>query len=135
MTSLKMLLFLIFTILTSFSFSQVQRKTRPLGLKDTVEVVKGSDEMDKKEMMRELNLTREQKIKMKEIRQSGKAKKETIDNDDTLTPEQKKEKLKELRKEQLQKVQAILTVEQREQMRAMRQSGNIKKESNNKAAN
>ena len=135
MASLKMLLLLIFTILTSFSFSQVQRKTRPLGLKDTVEVVKGSDEMDKKEMMRELNLTREQKIKMKEIRQSGKAKKETIDNDDTLTPEQKKEKLKELRKEQLQKVQAILTVEQREQMRAMRQSGNIKKESNNKAAN
>ena len=135
MTSLKMLLFLIFTILTSFSFSQVQRKTRPSGLKDTVAVVKGSDEMDKKEMMGELNLTREQKIKMKEIRQSGKVKKETIDNDDTLTPEQKKEKLKELRKEQVQKVQSILTVEQREQMRAMRQNGNLKKEGNNKADN
>ena len=72
-------------------------------------------------MFRELDLTREQKIKMKEINQSMKASRETIENDTTLSETEKKTKLRALKKEQIQKIQAILTEEQKNKFRQMRE--------------
>ncbi|MEP7163809.1 MAG: hypothetical protein ABI741_03895 [Ferruginibacter sp.] len=74
----------------------------------------------RKEIFRELDLTKEQKVKMKEINQSMKASKETIENDAALSDPQKKEKLKTLRKEQAIKIQAILTEEQKIKFRELK---------------
>ena len=70
----------------------------------------------KKEMMQTLNLTKEQRGQMKEFHQSMKQKKEAVAGDQSLTESQKKEKLKELHKEQKEKMNSILTPEQREKM-------------------
>ena len=66
------------------------------------------------EMIRELNLTKTQKVQLRDLHQSMKANKEAIESDQTLTDDQKKEKLKEARKEQMQKINGMLTPEQRE---------------------
>ena len=44
-----------------------------------------ADKQTRKERMKELDLTREQKIKMKEIMQSGKAAKDAIENNTQLS--------------------------------------------------
>jgi Spy/CpxP family protein refolding chaperone len=86
------------------------------------------DRAEKKDLLKELDLTKEQKSKLKEIRQSGKAKKEAVENNDQLSESEKKTKLKELQKEQAQNIQAILTDEQKEKLKAKRQEA--KKEKN-----
>lgn len=128
---------LAFALFTSVSFSQIQRKVKPAAIKDSGAVADvNNDKSGRKEMMEELNLTKEQKIKMKEIRKVGKEQRDNIDSDDKLTADQKQMKLHELRREQLQKVQAILTPEQNERIKAMRQSktkigGNADKKEDN----
>ena len=71
-------------------------------------------------MFRELDLSKEQKVKLKEINQSMKASKEAIENDTALSETAKKEKLRSLRKEQAFKIQAILTEEQKIKFRELR---------------
>ena len=71
-------------------------------------------------MLKELDLSREQKIKLKELRQSMKEKKEAIENDDKLSGPEKETKLKELRKEQAKNTMSILTPEQKVKMLKMR---------------
>ena len=71
-------------------------------------------------MFRELDLTKEQRAKMKEINQSMKTSKEAIENDATLSETEKKQKLKTLRKEQAVKIQEILTEEQKIKFRELR---------------
>ena len=78
------------------------------------------DKQTRKERLKELDLTKEQKGKMKEIVQAGKAAKEAIENNTQLSDEDKKKQLRELQKAQAQKVQAILTPEQREKFKASR---------------
>ncbi|HSV11408.1 MAG TPA: hypothetical protein VLI68_11590 [Hanamia sp.] len=63
-------------------------------------------------MMNNLNLTADQKAKMKELRENGKQQREAISNDASLTQDQKKEKMKELHKTQSDKMNSILTPEQ-----------------------
>ena len=72
---------------------------------------------DQMEMIKELNLTKVQKIKLRELHQSMQATKTAIENDPSLTAQQKQGKLKEARMDQLQKINAILTPEQQEQFR------------------
>lgn len=74
----------------------------------------------RKEMLKELDLTKDQKNKMKEINGSTKASKEAIENDTALSTEEKKVKLKSLRQEQMQKIQALLTEEQKAKFRKMK---------------
>ena len=80
------------------------------------------DKQSRKERFRELNLTREQKGKMKEIVQANKAAKEAIENNTQLSDQDKKKQLRELQKGQAQKVQAILTPEQLEKFKASKQN-------------
>jgi Spy/CpxP family protein refolding chaperone len=76
------------------------------------------DKQSRKERFKELDLTREQKGKMKEIMQSGKAEKEAIENNTGLSDQDKKKQMRELQKAQMLKVQAILTPEQLEKFKA-----------------
>lgn len=111
-TSLIATSLLIFSLNTS---AQVERNTETMN-KDTSTITKLSarpNKQNRKERMKELNLTREQKMQMKEIMQSGKASRESIENNAQLSDAEKKKQLHELKKSQAQKIQAILTPEQR----------------------
>lgn len=72
-------------------------------------------------MMKDLNLTPDQKSKMKEIHQSTQQQKDAIKNDAGLTQEQKVQKFKELRSSQQEKMNSILTQDQKVKMKAMKQ--------------
>ncbi len=63
-------------------------------------------------MMDNLNLTADQKAQMKTMREDAKQQREAIQNDATLTADQKKAKMKELHKTQSDKMNSILTPEQ-----------------------
>ncbi len=80
------------------------------------------DKETRKERMRELDLTREQKGKMKEIMQSGKATKEAIENNTQLSEQDKKKQMRELKMSQMQKIEAILTPEQFQKFKESRQN-------------
>jgi len=114
--------FLIVLLITVSASAQVERKSvvvKP----DSAQANATENKVDKqgrKERLKELDLTREQKAKMKEIMQSGKAAKEAIDNNAQLSEQDKKKQLRELQKAQALKVQAILTPEQREKFKASR---------------
>lgn len=64
------------------------------------------------QLMNQLNLTPDQKSQMKSLRQSNKQEREAIQNDASLTQEQKKAKMKELHKSQSDKMNSILTPDQ-----------------------
>jgi len=113
---------LIFTCFSGLiSTAQVQR-TPAKQKTDTLNAAKVSEKNrdSRKEMFRELDLSKEQKIKMKELNQSMKASREAIENDSTLSETEKKAKLKTLRKEQVQKIQALLTEEQKVKFRELK---------------
>ncbi len=88
--------------------AQVQRK-----VDSTQKVMKRAGD---KNMMGQLDLTADQRQKMKEINQDQKQKAEAIRNNDALSDAQKKEQLKELNKKRQESVNAILTKEQKEKM-------------------
>ena len=70
------------------------------------------------QMMNDLNLTSDQKVKMKEIQESSKEQRNAIINDASLTQEQKMTKMKDLRKSQSEKVNSILTPDQQAKRKA-----------------
>lgn len=114
--------FLILLVTISVScFSQVRRESNKMK-NDSITVADVTkDKRSKREMMKELNLTRDQKQKLKEAKSGNQSAKAAIENDNTLTADQKKVKLRELRKAQLQKMKTILTPEQFEKLRKMKQ--------------
>ena len=117
-----LILVLLFSSL--FSLSQIERKPAPAMQTDSVSSNTGSNKMDrseKKELLKELDLNKEQKMKLKEIRQTSMAKKEAIENNNQLSETERKTKLRELQKEQAQNIQAVLTNEQKEKFKTMRQ--------------
>jgi len=103
------------------ALSQIQRTVVKQKNDSTVtEQVNTKGDGAKKQMLRELDLTKEQRAKMKEINQSMKASKDAIENDPALSKKQKKQKLKAFRQEQVAKIQAILTEEQKIKFREQR---------------
>ena len=94
---------------TSSSIAQVKRE---VSSSQTVQS-NATQKNNRKEMIRELNLTKEQRGKIKEFHQSMKQKKEAINTNQTLTADQKKEKMKEIHQEQKEKMNTILTPEQK----------------------
>lgn len=75
---------------------------------------------NRKAALKELNLTKEQKIKMKELRDDMKAKEDSINSDSKLTDDEKKVKLHQLRKQKLQTIEGMLTDEQKAKFRELR---------------
>jgi Spy/CpxP family protein refolding chaperone len=119
---------LVLLLGTLSASAQIERKST-LSKNDTAKAVVSNSAEDtkkakKREMMKDLNLTREQQGKMKEIMKSGKAAKDAIQNNEQLSDQEKKQQLRELKKTQAQKVQAILTPEQLEKFKANRESDN-----------
>ena len=113
-------------IVLSLSFAalttsaQIERK--PIVIKtDSTQTTDNDNQVDKqsrKERFRELDLTREQKGKLKEIMEANKAAKEAIENNTQFSDQDKKKQMRELQKAQMQKIQVILTPEQREKFKA-----------------
>src|SRR5690242_1119769 len=96
---------LILALLFSFaiSFAQVERKPAPPKPADSVANNQGTKKMDRagrRDMIKDLHLTKEQKGKLKEIREANKAKKDAIENNSQLSEDEKKKQLRELQKEQ-----------------------------------
>ena len=119
---------LVLLLGTLSASAQIERKSS-LSKNDTAKAVVSDGAEDtkkdrKREMMKDLNLTREQQGKMKEIMKSGKSAKETIQNNDQLSDQEKKKQLRELKKNQMEKIQAILTPEQMEKFKASRKTDN-----------
>jgi Spy/CpxP family protein refolding chaperone len=71
-------------------------------------------------LQKELNLTAGQQAKMKAIRSEYKKEAATLRNDQTLTQEQKREKLRGLMKEQQAELKTVLTKEQQEKLQSLR---------------
>lgn len=76
---------------------------------------------DKQKMMKELNLTKEQKDQLKAQHQDMKAKFQALRAQDNITVKEMREKQKALKEEQKSKMESILTADQRAKMAEMRQ--------------
>ena len=85
---------------------------------------------EKLETMNGLNLTKQQMSQLKEARRNMKQQKDAINNDQSLSDEQKENKLKDLRKEQKEKLNSMLTPEQMEKLREERMKTRMRR--NNK---
>ena len=115
-------------IITMGCLGQVQRNVTPR--KDSTkmtmpgESINSGNEFSQKEGRREmihsLNLSKEQRQKLKEMHQANKAKKESIESNDQLTESQKKDQLKELHKEAAANMKDILSEEQIIKVKEMR---------------
>ena len=75
---------------------------------------------ERKEMVKQLHLSKQQKQQMKSFHKSTKQQSEAIKNNTTLTEQQKKSQLAQLKNEKHQKLEAILTPEQKEKMKQMK---------------
>lgn len=80
-----------------------------------------SQNHNNKNNFKELNLTDAQKSQVKDINQNFRQQMQDLNNNKSLSPEELKEKRKALAKEHKEKIKAILTPEQREQAKDLRQ--------------
>lgn len=119
-TMKKIMLALLSLIISLAGFSQV-KKDRSKMSDSTKQSIKEVMKTKKGKKMAELNLSREQKKQVKEIKQNDDAAKNAILNDAALSEEQKKEKLKELRKARQEKIKTMLTPEQKEKLKNISQ--------------
>ena len=133
----KLISFVVFTFIISISFSQIQRIPAKAKQKDTlktgvaVPLVIQQDKVDRvshplgvthpagKALLKELNFTRDQKIKLKDIRDTNQEKLDKINADTILTEIQKKQKRREIRNEQFQLTQSVLTEGQKEKYKEL----------------
>ena len=96
-------------------FSQAKKEMNETPVSTTAPAAKSEDHKDK---YKDLNLTEDQKSKVKELSKKNKAEKAKIEADATLAADQKAAKLKELKKEQSKAFKAILTPQQLETYKA-----------------
>ncbi len=111
---------LTFTFAALTTTAQIERKSVVVKA-DSAQTAGNDNKVDKqtrKDRFKELDLTREQKGKLKEIMQTNKAAKEAIENNAQLSDQDKKKQMRALQKDQMQKIQVILTPEQREKFKA-----------------
>jgi Spy/CpxP family protein refolding chaperone len=83
---------------------------------------KGGNDMAKRggEFQKELNLTQTQKDQLSKMRSEVKSQVQSIRNDQSLTQDQKKEKMHSLKKEEQQKFKSVLTKEQLDKLESMK---------------
>lgn len=78
----------------------------------------GKARMEK--MAQELNLTESQKTRMREVMKQSREKSQKIRNDKSLSPEQKRTRMREIRMDSKKRMDAILTPEQKRKLEAKR---------------
>jgi Spy/CpxP family protein refolding chaperone len=83
--------------------------------------MKNRDGVKGKEIADELNLTADQKVKVKNIRQEYKSKLEAVRNDNSLSQDQKRAKFQEVMKAQQDAMKSVLTPDQIQKMESLRQ--------------
>lgn len=98
----------------------MQRKKTTVSTDSTATAAPAKTRGEKKEMMKELNLSKEQKIKLKNLKQDNKAKMDAVQNDASLSDAEKKAKLKELKKQQLLSTMSVLNEEQKAKLKQLR---------------
>jgi hypothetical protein len=124
----KILSLLLFCTAVVTVNAQIQRKKTVVADSAAVSTDKAAKTTgDRKQMLKELNLTKAQKVKLKGMRQDGKTKMDAVQNDTQLSAEEKKTKLKELKKQQLQNTLSVLNDEQKAKFKQMQKD---KKQSN-----
>lgn len=77
---------------------------------------------ERKEMMKQLHLTKQQKQELKSFHKSTKQEREAVKNNTTLTKEQRQEKIQQLRRERHDKLESILTPEQKQKLKQMQEN-------------
>ncbi|MBC7889347.1 MAG: hypothetical protein H7Z13_15830 [Ferruginibacter sp.] len=126
----KVLLFFAVVLIGSGSFAQVQRKVSAATNADSsaslnnemYPMENAATKTERLKVLKELNLTKDQKGKLKEMQQVNKSRREAIMNDEGLTEVQKQDKIKEIKRAGALGLQEILTDEQKEKMKAMRKA-------------
>lgn len=120
-TMKKFIAFLLIAVIAINANAQVQRKhTQPAGADSATAAKASVDKMGRKDMLHELNLTKQQRLKMKALRQEGKAKMDAIKNDSKLSDSERTEKIKALKKEQMDGTMSVLNDEQKTKLKQMR---------------
>jgi Spy/CpxP family protein refolding chaperone len=76
---------------------------------------------NRKALLKELDLTKEQKLKIKDVRSKNQADEDAINSDPKLTDDEKKQKIRQIKKQHLLQVQALLTNEQKEKFKKMKE--------------
>ena len=109
-------------IISSAAFAQTERT---VDSKPRTERHKGKHGKDK--MMKELNLTKEQKSQMKAQHQEMKAKRDALKAQDNITVKEMREKQEALKAEQKTKMETILTPEQKTKMAELRKQRELEK--------
>jgi Spy/CpxP family protein refolding chaperone len=78
------------------------------------------------EFQKNLNLTQTQKDQLSKLRNDARSQKESIRSNESLTREQKKEKMNSLRKDQQEKFKSVLTKEQVEKLESAKKERQAK---------
>jgi len=118
---------MVFCFFGFSTFAQIQRKVSDtnnvsgIGFNGLMnEDASFSKKKDQLKLVKELNLTREQKGKLKEMRQANEAKKAAIINDGSLTEAQKQAQLRAIKRSGAVDLQSILNETQKEKMKELR---------------
>jgi Spy/CpxP family protein refolding chaperone len=117
----KIIYSLLLLISTHSAFCQVKREVQPTIPSDS-SIVAGNTgtKADRAEMVKALNLTDGQKKAFKEVNQSLKTDRSAIQADTNLSEAEKKQKMNQLRVSYLEKIKGILSPEQFEKFKQMR---------------
>jgi len=99
-----------------------EQKKQIAANKENVEKLEKAEQMkgNRKEMYKNLNLSEEQKVKMKEQQTETRAKLKSIQNNTSLTEDQKKEERRAVLKSANDQQKTILNADQQRQMKEMR---------------
>ena len=116
---------LLVSLLTTGSFAAMAQVERtPVPAPGQAESVRQNTKDDKpkfRELLKQLNLTRKQQAQLKQLRADQQSQKTAIENNEQLTGEEKKKQLRELQKKHMSNIQSILTDEQKEKLKMLRQ--------------
>ena len=112
----KIIAIVTLVLICTNGFSQAKKELNEAApAANTAPAAKSGDHKDK---YKDLNLTDDQKSKVKELSKKNKAEKAKIEADATLSADQKAAKLKDLKKENSKSFKAILTPQQLETYKA-----------------
>lgn len=103
---------------------QAERKEK--GNADGRHGQKGNGFAQRGQMAKELNLTQAQKDQIARMRADGRTQMQSIRNDQSLTADQKKEKIHSLMKEQHDKFKTVLTKDQLDKLQSMKKEHRAK---------
>jgi Spy/CpxP family protein refolding chaperone len=118
----KAILMTVLTMLTVLvGTAQIRRVAKPRPATDSlVTPAMAAEVPNKKEALRQLELTKEQKKRIKEAATTVKAERQAIEADTSLTIEQKKKAIRQLARQRRAGMDSLLTPEQRQKAQQMR---------------